>query len=429
MPKAYSYLRFSTPEQAQGDSFRRQTSLAQEYAARRGLDLDDKLTFADLGVSAFRGKNAEGGQLGAFLAAVQAGKVEPGSYLLVESLDRISRQTALLALGTLTNILAHGIILITLSDGKEYSEATMAAQPMDLMYAIIGFIRANDESAHKSRRLKAAWEGKRAKVQQAPLTSIAPAWLRLDKATGRWNVVHEYAEVVRRMFRDYLAGQGAMGITVALNREGIPPFIRENSQGKHQAPQWHRSTIRRILENPAVIGMYTPHVTEHVDGKKRRKAAQKPIPGYFPSIVDEDTFQRAQALLLDTPSPLRGRNAYGVVKNLFGGVARCGRCGGTMAYVDKGQSKRNRHTYLVCLKARSGAGCKYEAVHYQRLEAMFLQHAPQLLGTAPLEAEHGPLEAEIREAESAMSGAEDTHAAQADANHRGRKGRTPEADG
>ncbi|HEX5747536.1 MAG TPA: hypothetical protein VFZ09_14920 [Archangium sp.] len=34
--------------------------------------------------------------------------------------------------------------------------------------------------------------------------------------------------------------------------------------------------------------------------------------------------------------------------------------------------------------------------------------APQLLGTAPLEAEHGPLEAEIREDESAMSGAEDS---------------------
>jgi DNA invertase Pin-like site-specific DNA recombinase len=63
MPKAYSYLRFSTPEQMKGDSFRRQSTKAQEYASTHGLDLDDTLTFQDLGVSAFRGKNAEAGQL------------------------------------------------------------------------------------------------------------------------------------------------------------------------------------------------------------------------------------------------------------------------------------------------------------------------------------------------------------------------------
>ncbi|GHE69011.1 hypothetical protein GCM10019059_30840 [Camelimonas fluminis] len=92
-PKAYSYLRFSTPEQAKGDSFRRQTALAQEYAVRHGLELAD-LTFHDLGVSAFRGANAETGRLGDFKRAVEDELVQPGSYLLVESLDRVSRQAA-----------------------------------------------------------------------------------------------------------------------------------------------------------------------------------------------------------------------------------------------------------------------------------------------------------------------------------------------
>ncbi|KVR83488.1 recombinase family protein [Burkholderia vietnamiensis] len=49
--KAYSYLRFSTPEQAQGDSFRRQTALAEAYAQQHGLELDTTLRFADEGVS------------------------------------------------------------------------------------------------------------------------------------------------------------------------------------------------------------------------------------------------------------------------------------------------------------------------------------------------------------------------------------------
>ncbi len=69
MTKAYSYLRFSTPEQMKGDSFRRQTELSAKYAEEHDLDLDTALTFADLGVSAFRGRNVSEGQLGAFLEA------------------------------------------------------------------------------------------------------------------------------------------------------------------------------------------------------------------------------------------------------------------------------------------------------------------------------------------------------------------------
>src|SRR5262249_429406 len=49
--KAYSYLRFSTPEQMKGDSQRRQLEAARSYALEKGLELDEELTFHDLGVS------------------------------------------------------------------------------------------------------------------------------------------------------------------------------------------------------------------------------------------------------------------------------------------------------------------------------------------------------------------------------------------
>ena len=67
--KAYSYVRFSTPDQIKGDSFERPTRKAAEYA--RGLELDTTLTFRNLGVSAFRGKNAQNGALKAFLDGVE----------------------------------------------------------------------------------------------------------------------------------------------------------------------------------------------------------------------------------------------------------------------------------------------------------------------------------------------------------------------
>jgi DNA invertase Pin-like site-specific DNA recombinase len=251
MPKAYSYLRFSTPEQMKGDLHRRQSTLAQKYATEHHMDLDDTLTFKDLGVSAFRGKNAgEEGQLGAFLAAVETGKVAPGSYLLVESLDRISREAAWIALGTLTNILARGISLVTLYDGKVYSQASMTMNPMDLMYALMGFIRANDESAHKSMRLKSVWSAKRAKADKKPLTSLAPSWLRLDKETGRFQVIPECAEVVRRIFREYLSGRGPALITADLNREAVPCSSERHGKGSGKPPTGTEATCGASWRTP-----------------------------------------------------------------------------------------------------------------------------------------------------------------------------------
>lgn len=83
-PKAYSYVRFSTPKQAQGDSYRRQIQQAKDYCVAHNLALDDK-TIEDFGVSAFRGSNRTDGALGRFIDAVKSGEIERGSYLLVES--------------------------------------------------------------------------------------------------------------------------------------------------------------------------------------------------------------------------------------------------------------------------------------------------------------------------------------------------------
>ena len=96
MAKAYSYIRFSTPEQEKGDSQRRQLDLSTRYAQENGLELDTTLKLKDLGLSAYHKTNLEKGALGAFLSAISDGRVEPGSYLLVESLDRLSRARALL---------------------------------------------------------------------------------------------------------------------------------------------------------------------------------------------------------------------------------------------------------------------------------------------------------------------------------------------
>lgn len=61
---------------------------AAEWAAKRGVELDDSLR--DIGVSAYKGRNRDVGALGTFIRMVEDGTVRPGSFLLVESLDRLA---------------------------------------------------------------------------------------------------------------------------------------------------------------------------------------------------------------------------------------------------------------------------------------------------------------------------------------------------
>ena len=155
-PKAYSYIRFSTPEQANGDSFRRQTELSNHYAEEHGLILDTSLSLFDLGLSGFTGENRSKGALSLFLKAVETGRVPPGSFLLVESLDRLSRDTMSEQMSLFIGLINAGLTVVTLADGQTYSKATINADLSKLMLSLVVMMRAHEESLTKSRRLKAA---------------------------------------------------------------------------------------------------------------------------------------------------------------------------------------------------------------------------------------------------------------------------------
>lgn len=113
MALAYSYLRMSRPEQMRGDSLRRQTAAADAWAARRGIRIDE--TIRDIGVSAYRRKNRTVGSLGGFLRMVEDGKIAPGAFLIVESLDRLSREAVLETVPRFIDLINAGIV--TLMDG------------------------------------------------------------------------------------------------------------------------------------------------------------------------------------------------------------------------------------------------------------------------------------------------------------------------
>lgn len=387
--KAYSYLRFSTPEQAAGDSFRRQSTMAATYAAQHGLILDDSLTFHDLGVSAFRGFNAEVGRLAEFKEAVQSGRVEQGSYLLVESLDRLSRMTPRKALRVLEDVIDLGVKVVTLTDGRVFTAESVATDPVSLIMAILTFMRSNEESETKSRRLKQAWEGKREKAVETglKLTSITPAWLKLNSDRDGFIVDEERAELVRWMFSQIVAGVGLVGIAKDLNLRGVPVWGRGS--------QWHRSYIQKIRDSRAVIGTFVPHKTSHASGVKGREPLDA-IEGYFPAVVDKNIFDQVTAAAAGWVPKSSPKG----IQSIMAGLAKCPACGSTMTRVSKGGVAKAGLPKLVCVKAKAGAGCQYRGVGLEQVEQAIVDQIGPLLAQPPLTDESA--EAAIEAARTAL---------------------------
>lgn len=381
MTRAYSYLRFSTPEQAKGDSARRQTDLAASYAARNGLELDDTLTLKDLGVSAFRGKNAEDGRLGDFLVAVQKEVVPKGSFLLVESLDRISRQAVVRALDTLRALVGSGITVVTLNDEARYTQESIEGSVTQLMLALLTFARANDESVMKGARVRAAWDRKKREASAKPLTRVCPAWLRLSDDRSRFDVIEGRGEIVRRIFDMAASGVGQHTIAATLNSEGVPPFgDARRTAGLH----WHRSYIAKILSSDAALGTYVPHSSSHEDGRLVR-TPWEPVRGYYPAVVDHETVRRARLVTGPGENPKRGRHARQPVRNILAGLARCPLCSGSMTRVSKGSRIKAGKPYLVCARAKAGAGCEYHGVAYELVEYALRTRANEVVWKDALE--------------------------------------------
>lgn len=372
-PKAYSYIRFSTPEQALGDSLRRQVQLAEEYARKHGLSLDDT-PLIDGGLSAYKGMHRTKGRLGEFLRKVEAGEIARGSMLIVENLDRLSREQVLDALGQFTGLIRAGIKIVTFQDGREteYDEESINRDPWKLHRTLIAMDLAHEESEKKAIRLRAAWEQKRNIIQGKKLTAKAPAWVNLSSDKTEFRLIPEAQRAIELIYRKRLEGKGAARIETELNAD--PDLWRPPTKGPKKTGGWRKSYIVKILRSRAVIGEFQPH--RMVDGK--RQPIGDPIPGYFPPAISEDLFYQVQAIT-KANAEIRG-NAGGRVdkaKNLFTHVARCGLCGSPMHFIDKGKGPKGA-VYFHCDKSRRLKECPARAIRYDEFERLFFDNFEEL---------------------------------------------------
>jgi len=355
--RAYSYIRFSTPEQSKGDSLRRQTDASLAYCQRNGLTLDESLKLHDLGISAFKGKNAEAGALAAFLSAVEQGRVTKGSTLIVESLDRLSRNAIEEAVELVLGIVRSGIRLVTLNPEQVYEKGQLDFAKLVIALAVMS--RANEESSMKSYRGKQVWKSKLANIANRKMTGKCPSWLRLSDDKKTFHIIEANAAIVRRIFKEAVDGNGAWSIARSLNRDGV--------RNIGYAKTWSHGNVFKLLVNPAVHGAYTPY---QQSGNPRPT-----IQSYFPAVVSESDFNKAQFAIANRRCKGGRRDGVNGVTSLISGLAYDASDGASMVIAQKAISKdRKTGTYLVSSAARAGIkGSKYIAMPYGAIEQAVLR--------------------------------------------------------
>lgn len=118
-------------------------------------------------------------------------------------------------------------------------------------------------------------------------------------------VRHEEAEAIRDGFAAYLAGSSLTSIARDWHERGFMTG---------QGGQWERTAVRAVLRNPRYVGRvrHRGEIVTDADGK--------PVQAAWPALVDENTWEQAQALLAGSMG--RSTGAQG----LLTGVAVCGIC-------------------------------------------------------------------------------------------------------
>ena len=279
--RAFSYLRCSTPEQKLGDSIRRQLAKSKALADRRGWILDESFHLRDEGKSGYYGDNVTEGKLGAFIKEVQSETIPKGSVLIVESLDRLSREQLDDAYQLFRKILLLGINIATVTPEEFFTKGSLN-DPMKLVVAIMVMSRAHEESAIKSDRISQKWEQKRKTARDEKLTAMCPTWLELSEDRKTFTLIPAVVKVIQLIFRLYLDGLGCVSIAKRLNAAETPTLGRSKC--------WSKAAIKWLLIDRRVIGEYQPRKSLRLG----RIEAGEPIPDYYPAIISKEDFRKVQ---------------------------------------------------------------------------------------------------------------------------------------
>lgn len=251
------------------------------------------------------------------LTECRAGRVD---IVITKSISRLARNTVTI-LETVRELKELGIDVFF----EEQNIHTLSGEG-ELMLTILASY-AQEESRSVSENIK--WR-KRNDMQTGRTKPIK--MYGFDSLDGRLVINEEQAEVVRRIFDLYLAGNGHRAIAKILTDEKIlSPAGLEH---------WNASAVDRILHNEKVRGNLLhqrTYVENYITKKQVRNSGELPmylVKGTHEGIVSDELFEKVQTETARR-AEAGGLNSYDAMA--FRKLIKCGCCGRNFIHATNGQ--------------------------------------------------------------------------------------------
>lgn len=315
-----AYCRVSTDSEEQETSYEAQCRHYTDYI-RKNPDWEMAGIYADEGIS-----GTQAGKRPEFLHMIEDCEKGEIDFIITKSISRWARNT-LDSLNYIRKLKDLGIPVLF----EKENINTMDARGELLITIMSSIAQQESQSISQNVRMGIQYHMQQGRgwVNTTTFLGFGPG-----EKPGDLVIIPEEADLVRRIFREFLEGYSPAMIGRHLERDAIPT--------KAGSLRWHASTITNILENEKYAGdmllqkYYTKDFLTHRMVKNRGELPQYFVEDHHPPIVPKEIYKQAQGELAR-----RGALKKEAVKLRFGseealtGRIICGRCGNTLKRYQK----------------------------------------------------------------------------------------------
>lgn len=308
-----AYCRVSTDSEEQETSYEAQVTHYTEYI-QKNPEWELAGIFADDGISGTNTKKRD--EFNRMIDECHAGNID---MIITKSISRFARNT----LDCLKYIRELKELNISVFFEKE-SINTMDSKGEVLLTIMASLAQQESQSLSQNVKL-----GIQYRYQQGKVQVNHHRFLGYTKdAEGNLIIDEEQAEIVRRIYREYLEGKSMDKIAAGLEADGILTGAGNT--------KWHTSTINKILRNEKYMGdalLQKTYTTDFLT--KKRIKNNGTVPQYYveddhEAIIPKDIFLLVQEELarrrIVHTSKNGKRHSYSC-KHCFAQIVFCGECG------------------------------------------------------------------------------------------------------
>ncbi|MCM1133463.1 MAG: recombinase family protein [Ruminococcus flavefaciens] len=239
---------------------------------------------------------------------------------------------------------------------------------------------AQQESESLSKNVKL---GMQYRFQQGKVMVNANCFLGYDKDENGHLVINlEQAEIVKRIFLEYLEGASCQKIAKELERDGIL-----TARGN---PRWHNSTVKKILENEKYIDDALLQKTYTVDflSKKRIRnngiMPQYYIEGNHEAIISKELFLKVQEEIArrSADRDCNGKKRRFNANHAFSQIVFCAKFDENFKRLHWYNHGRKYIVWRCTSRLRDNTSCSARTVKEEILQEAFLKAVNHMVGNS-----------------------------------------------